>query len=801
MKNYRKNTLSLALCFLLLNACDSPQETAESHLQKGKALFEKGEFDKAILELKSSSQEDKRGETYYYMALLDEKHNNFKAMREDLLKAVELEPGFASARIKLAKVDILFGDFDKAMEQVGVVLAADAENVEAQLIKATIYIRQDKKFEADQIIEAVLKNNPDNIDALSLKASEEYQLKHLDAALALLTQALEKDNKNISLRLFRAKIYGEQKNNAAMIADHQELIKLYPEADNFKLNLASIYTSNGKIPEAEGLLQEIVDRTPASSEPKIMLLEFLNAKDKQQVVSKYAEFLASKKPYTKQWVDLAKWMYANGYPEQADSGLKQVVAAEKNSPVGLNAKVMLGEIALKNKQFDSVATQVDEILKVNSDFLDANLLKARWLLALNKADEAIELLNKLVWTKTDADKVFVLLGDAYLEKKDAKQALKNFKLALDANPGNLAAFEPVYRDLLHENQKETARLLLDKAIKNKANQETLLIAKTELDISENKWADAQESLNRLALISKNKPVIAYLEGNIFQGKGQFAEAVAVYEKLLLEFPDNLNSLINLTRSFEGLKARDKSIAYLEAHHLKYPQDTNAVNLLANLYLSNQDFAKAKKLLTAQIDLKPKEVVLYLELARIDAMARKSSEGVKDIYLKGLAEVPDSAALKMALASWYEMNGDLSSAKKIYESFLEKQPDNKVAINNLASILIESANSDDNQKGLALAEKLKDDENPQFQDTYAWALVKIGRSAEALKLLESINQKEPKLPEFKYHLAVGHANNGNTVTAAIELKQALALAEKQHREFSGKNDAKKLLQEIEHPTKK
>jgi predicted Zn-dependent protease len=386
-------------------------------------------------------------------------------------------------------------------------------------------------------------------------------------------------------------------------------------------------------------------------------------------------------------------------------------------------------------------------------------------------------------------------------KNDPKQAEKNYKQALDVNPGNVAAFEPVYHNLLQENQKETARQLLEKALKIRPNQETLLMAKTELDVSEKKWLDAQDSLNRLALTSKNKPVIAYLEANIFQGKGQFVEAIAVYERLLEEFPDHLNSLVNLTRCYDGLKSRDKGVAYLEAHHLKYPEDLNVVNLLANLYVANQDYAKAKKLLTAQIDLKPKEVVLYLELARIEALARKSAEGSKEIYLKGLAALPENPALTLALAGWFELNGDVNSARKIYENFLEKQPNNKLANNNLASILVESHNSDDIQKGLALAEKIKDDENPQYQDTYAWALVKAGRSAEALKLLESLNLKEPKLPEFKYHLAVGHAYNGNTVTAAIELKQAIALAEKQHRDFLGKNDAKILLQEIEHSTKK
>ena len=259
----------------ILTACDTPEEVAETHLQKGKELFEKGEYDKAILELKTSSQSsDKRSDTYYYMALLDEKSKRFKSMRENLLKTIELDPDNLEARQKLGKVHLLFGDTDKALEQADFLLEVNANNEGAKLLKASVYTRQDKKDQALQLVDNVLSANPDNIDALALKAALYFEQEEFDQALSVSNLALTKDAKNLPLRLFNIKIYAKQNNIDSVINEYKALIALYPDAENFKLSLASIYSMTDKLQLAEELLRSMVDKHPDKTEPKIILLEF-----------------------------------------------------------------------------------------------------------------------------------------------------------------------------------------------------------------------------------------------------------------------------------------------------------------------------------------------------------------------------------------------------------------------------------------------------------------------------------------------------------------------------------------------
>ncbi|MGZ0078549.1 tetratricopeptide repeat protein [Methylomonas sp. YC3] len=798
MKRKIISSVVLACTFLLQTAaCSSPEESARSHLQKGKELFEKGEFDKALLELKTASQSsDKFGETYLYMALLDEKNNNFKSMRQNLIRALELEPSLTSAKIKLGKLDIVFGDLEKALEQAESVLTSDSSNIDAKMIKASVYIKQLKKDQAAEIVDFVLKDSPDNVEALSLQAALFAEKNEIDQALGAVNKALGVQPANLPLRLFKIKLDAGLNNIDSVIKGYQELIQLYPDAGNFKLSLASIYSMTDKLEEAERLLREMVEKSNDKVEPEIVLIEFLNARAKDRVISEYKAMLNRHQGQPKVLLELSKWMVASGYAETGKEGLEQVVQLEKNNEAGLSAQVILAEIALTEKQFSAVESSLKDILSINSELIQANLLKGRFLLAQNKTDEAIEFLNKLVWNKTNADDVYSLLGDAYLIKQDRKQAEKSFKQALEVNPANLAAFSRVYSNYVQAGQNENARQYLEKALSLKQNDILLLTSKAELDILEKKWDGAQESIQRLALFSKDKAMPIYLQANVLQGKGKYAEAISLYDKLIQQYPNHLNSLINLVRSYEALGQRENAVAYLEKHHVKYPDQLNTVGVLSDIYIANNDYVKTKKLLTDQVKHTPKAASIYLALARVEAMMNKNISSAKDVYLRGLEVNPNDPQLAMALAALYEQLNEKENAIRVYKAVLDKNPDNNLAINNLASLLIESNSHDEISQGMELAKVFKDSENSYFQDTYAWALIKAGSNEEGLKLLQSLILKEPKLPEFRYHLGVAHMNAGNKATAISELKQSISLSEKQKRNFSGKDNAKKILEEIE-----
>ncbi|WP_426992342.1 tetratricopeptide repeat protein [Methylomonas sp. CM2] len=791
-------SLCLATLILVSVGCQSPEEAAKEHFQKGKELFDKGEIDTAFLEFKSANQSQAgNADTYYYMALVDEKKNNLKSMRQNLSKAIELAPDMIPARLKLGKISLIFGEVDKAREQANYVLQKEPVEIDGQILLASSFIREGKYKEASDIVDSVLKSAPENPEAISLSAALAFERGEVDSVLSLIEKALAIKPENLPLRLLRIKAYSARNDIEKVVAEYESLVTLYPDVDNFKVTLASMYSMTGKLDKAENVLRQIVEASKDKIEPKVVLLEFLNAKAKDRVVSEYSALSRAAKNDQNTVFELSKWMIASGFRDAGVNGLKDVLSVEKNSDLGLAAKTVIAEMALGDKRYDEVDKALTEVLTVKPDFYEAKLLRGRLLLSENKVDDALEFLNKLVWEKKDADSAYQLLGQAYAMKNDRKQADRNLKLALDINPANAAAFFPVYEDYMKAGQRDTARHYLEKAIKAKPNQILFLIAMVEADVSEGRLDEAQEVVQRVALLSKNKAIPLYLQATVMQGKKQFQSAAELYKSVLIESPDHLNSMINLVKVYAAINEPRKAQDFLEDHYSKHLGNIAIASVLSDFYVANNDSAKAKNFINEQLKRFPNAVPLYQSLARIEASLHKDIAIAKDILLRGLEANPDSIQLSMSLGAVYEQLRDFASAKRLYSKLLEKFPDSMMVVNNLAALLIESPNSEEVDKGAQLAERLKDVENTYFKDTYAWSLVKIGKTDLGLQLLGQLVLKEPKMPELRYHLGVAHAKVGNKATAISELKQAIALSEKLGREFAGQSDARKILSELEH----
>ncbi|MDD4914144.1 MAG: tetratricopeptide repeat protein [Methylococcales bacterium] len=797
----RTNRLVLLLLSIsMLVACSSPEETAQKHLQAGKTYMEKGDLDNALLEFKASNQDGKHAEAYYYMALLDERHDNLAAMRENLHSCLLVDEGMIPAKLKLAQLELGFGNTDEAMKQVNGVLIGHADNISAQLLKAEIYLKKAKYPDAAAMLDTVLNSHPDNVEALSAKAEYFLRQNELDQAQDMTDAALKINPDYKRAYQLRVNIHARRRNIEAMIGDFRELIRLDPGNENYKLRLAPLYAVNNKLPEAEALLRDMISQNPGRVENKLLLLQFLESHAPERVATEYEQWLNSspllpESSRTGQLLELSRWMMANDRPDLAATGLKQIVDKEKNPQLNLTAQTDLAEIALIKNQYQEAEAAADAILKQNSDFIQASFLKARIYLSRHRTDDAIKLLNGLTWAKNESGDLYTYLGMAYLQKNDQQQADKNFKLALEQNPANRTAFFPVYNSYLQANQPENAKQMLDKALKYKPHQDWLLIAKAEMEIQEKNWDEARNTVQLLTMFSKNTAATAYLRANILQGAGQFPAAIVAYQKLLELAPDNINALLNLARSYEAIKSRDKAIAFLEALNEKHPDNFAIVSVLGNLYSVSKEPDKAEKLYTEQVQRTPKIAELYINLARLFGSEHKKPEEAKEILLNGLKNNPDDLKLSLALAGWYDENGDTNGARPLYEKLWEKYPDSNVISNNLANILLNSKSDTDIARGIALAQRFKESENPDYQDTYAWSLVKSEQGAKAVPLLKALITKLPELADIHHHLGVAYLISGQRNLALTEFKQALALSDKHKHNFPGKTKAINLVQEL------
>ncbi|MFT5175673.1 MAG: Tfp pilus assembly protein PilF, partial [Gammaproteobacteria bacterium] len=135
------------------------------------------------------------------------------------------------------------------------------------------------------------------------------------------------------------------------------------------------------------------------------------------------------------------------------------------------------------------------------------------------------------------------------------------------------------------------------------------------------------------------------------------------------------------------------------------------------------------------------------------------------------------------------SGDEAQAVADYERVLETNPDNVLALNNLAWLY--EARGD--TRALTMAKKAYDllPERAEVADTYGWFLVKSGKVEQGLSLLDKALKGAPGNADIRYHQAAALHQAGESKRATALLDELL----KDAADFAERSAAEKLLKQL------
>ena len=201
----------------------------------------------------------------------------------------------------------------------------------------------------------------------------------------------------------------------------------------------------------------------------------------------------------------------------------------------------------------------------------------------------------------------------------------------------------------------------------------------------------------------------------------------------------------------------------------------------------------KILLKSFIKKHPDVETPYLLLSRVYevnndplALVNILKDGKKNLKGKGNYKIP------LKLASLYEKNKNYSAAIQTYKDMYEMHPTNLIVLNNLASMLSNhNGNEADLELAKKLAEKLKDSDQPAFLDTIGWVYYRLGDYESAIKYLQQVVERGPKINIFNYHLGMAYILSGDEMQARKFLEKSLA----DKKIFRGKAEAEAALKKL------
>lgn len=793
MQARRVSLISLLLAgMFMLMACESSEDRASGYLASAEQLFADGDVVKAEIEVKNALQiQPKNAKARFLLARIDEDRREYQDMASNLRIAIEADPEYTDARIKLGMLYTMGGASELAEEQVNKLTVADRERTDARILLARIAATNGDTETAVAELETALRQDPSNIQALGLLASISAAT-DLEGALELIDRGIADADDPKPLRMLRIQLLQQAGNRQAEVEQAlRGLMQDYPDEPAFGYQLARYLATEGRIDEVEPVLQEIVRNDPENTEARLALVQFIastkGADEAEQLLVTYVE--ESPESYQLGLV-LGRLYQQQGRPDDAYAAYERVADAAGKEDEGLVAKARMAGIDLTQGDNEKGEALIEEVLSIDS--LNAEALLLRSVVNIEKEDfrGAVSDLREILRVNPENRQAQLLLARAHSRAGDVVLAEDAYRRVLGIDPGNVQATLEYANLLVTRDKQRQAEAVLTDQLEAFPQEVRFSRAFIALQVANEKYSSAETEARRVVAVEGQEGIGYFLLGGIYQARGDDQQAVDAFKQSLQYSPLAREPLRGMAASLVRLDRADEAIAYLTQLQEEYPDNLYAKTLLGQLLAGSGDLEAAEQVLQSTLDANESWLPAYTALAGLqsgDVAAQIST------YKKGLAAVPDSQELVLLLGTAYERSGRVEDAIASYEEALAANPEMPAVANNLAALIADyRTDSGSLKRALEIAGQFRNSGNPAFLDTLGWVYYRMGDYDEAVPLLEKSVEAAGQVAVLRYHLGMAYVATGKPTLAKEQLEAALA---DENADFVGVEEARAALAEL------
>ncbi len=790
--NYR--SIILVVVAISLVACGGPEERKAKYRARAQEYVEAGNYPKARVALRNVLKIDpKDADAYFLFAQVEEKEKNWRNAVGLYQKLVEMVPDHTAGLIILAKYYLEARLTENVVATADKVLAKDPQHPQAHALKIAVLAVEGKLPDAMTKAEALRSQFPTEPDVAILLATLYGQQQRYRDAEATLQRALDAHPKDMDLlnNLNTTLVQAKDMTGAEMVA--RRMIEAEPTLFDHRLRLARFFDAQGAHEKAEGVLREAITLDPNSEERRLLLADFLSRrKDHPAAEQALLEAATQLSHSTKIQFGLAALYLKSGQDHKARAQYAALVKDYKEKPAGFEAKVKLAEMDLISGKQAEAERQVEEILKANPRSSDGLILSGRMALAKRNGKDAVQAFRTVLHDQPELATVHFLLGQAYLLTGENNLAKESFEHAVALYPGQVDARRSLAALDSQSGHHQQARARLDALLKQEPDDLAALDMLMMVDLVSKNWGEAERTLERFRVASKDGAAAIMAEGRLRQAQGQFDKATAAYERAMALAPNDPEPLLSLVKLDVGQSRADRAKARLDALLAARPDHLFGHGLLGEVLTLTGHPQEADAQFREASRVNPKWITPWLDWGGL-LLAQKQPDQAVQVIQAGLKANPDSEELHMLLASAYSTQGQTDNAITAYDRALRLNPRNVLVANNLAVLLVDYKGDPQSlQKAFALSRDFeKDAPYPLFLDTLGWVRFKMGQQEEALRLMKDAVAKSPEVPTLNYHLGMAYYQSGKTAEARAYLSKALKGAEA----FQGRQAAEQIMSQM------
>ncbi len=749
----RKLLPFLSLLLVMASCSRDPKAQAQRYTDTGNTFYNKGKYKEAAIMYRRALQKDLRfGEAHYRLGLTELKLGSYGGAAGELRRAVELQPDNADAATKLADIFLIastqdsshqaqlldevkdladrllkrdpksydghrilgqmalltrkfpdaVSEFEKAnaakpaQPDLAVAyfeaLVANKQTAEAEKMTREViaqhpqfspiydvlyiyYMRSNRPADAEQLLKLKVDNNPKQASYL-LQLVQHYFLLNrrpdLDATVAKLTDEKAFPEGHLlagDFFYFRAREFDRAQR------EYEAGMKAFPKDKAlYQKRMVELYAVTGKNNEANGLLAVILKDNPKDNDAIAMRAALMLTTGNREQINAAAndlQALVTKNPQNHLLrFNLARAMLAKGDVEAARLQLEEAIKLRTDFVV---ARELLARIYIAKNDFAKALKAADDILAMDHNNLQAHLARSSALLGMNDHDKARQELDYITKTYPQSAEARYQVGYLAYQDKDYKRAEQIWGDLYKTNPGDRRGLIGITETMAAQNRIADSIKEMEKAVEREPQRRDLKLILANFEVRAEKYDDAIKIYTMLLEKEPKSADLLFKLAETQRRKGDLNSATENFRRCSQEAPGDTSCLLQLGLLLEGTGKRDQAKPIYEQILKIQPDHPVALNNLA--YIKAEEGVDLDQALTMAQRARqkaPGSVDIADTLGWIYIKKNLSEDAVR-VFKDLVQKDPNNYNFHYHYGMALLQKGDKPTAKKELETALQHRP--------------------------------------------------------------------------------------------------------------------------------
>jgi len=681
-----------------------------------------------------------------------------------------------SISMSLALLELTHGDRSSGISILSEVADQDKREIRARTLLLGIREVQEDQARVQELIDEIKEAEGESgllwrlHQAAMWLASDEWRSKQPDI-VSYLQYCINSDPEWSSPVLLLVKMYENLKDDSRVEDICRQALVRNPSAMDIADKLMSLLEKQGRLPDAEKVLQQIETDPRVASAWHVRMA--LRAGDLPRAIDELKLRVSNDDRDANSRIGLARLLY--GQTGDADQALAYLKEAEAITPGSIAITAARVSILRAEGQAEEAQRILNDYV-ANQNVFGAYMMRAAYFANEGEFERAEQDYRKLTTFAEQGAIGYELLSNFYGRNEKLDKAVEALEEGLDAYPEDLRLKRRLMKTLFLQGpaQDRPRALEILTALEEQLPQDPELMKLRALQILEESTPQSLKAARgKLENVIKLEPTAVdahLLLIGIAMQERDYETARDYAIRALGSNPDNLALLS--ARGRAELAMKNTQMAGQLAHLVlqKDPNNTEARDVLVAAALSSRDSSlleEARKLVESAVGGDPTDEKLLISRAHVLVSMELPQIAIPELEAYCQTEKGSSSvAAIVTLADLYRLTGDMDQAKQRIEQAEQIDP-NSMTVIHARFVWLVAQNRFEELAGISSAYISSKDQNPTTLVRAASVLAALDSMTlkrEGLKLFEHAVTLSPTLLNARLGLATTLYQTGNAERA-------------------------------------